>query len=402
MSLQHDRVLLTGATGVLGSYLMKELLETSESKIYCLIRAESNAHARTRLLTFLRIYDPSLKLQKEFNERVIPVIGDVSSHLLGLTESDYAELKAKIDVVVHSAAVTNLFLRMSRVEPTNITGTQNIIDFTLQTKQRYLCYISTHTIVGDKVFDHSVRFKESDYDIGQGFSYMTYQESKFRGEKMVRDAKERGLRWVIVRPGQIFGDSQSGNYPLRESNVSGLFYDILKTVIQTKLAMQSDTHFDVVPVDYVARATITLGLDPDSLFETYHLTNPDIKTYSDVIRIVKKVGYDVTIIPQEEYKRRLLASEVRADGNEYKSSTTSAFKWWFKRGFMFYKSAITDCTLTAEKLAQKGVFCPPIDERLMRTYLNTAARENYLPALERPSTLRSYESAMTHWPEATI
>src|SRR5690606_29715612 len=128
--------------------------------------------------------------------------------------------------------------------------------FCLATKNKYLCHISTHTIMGDKTFEKGVVFKETDYDIGQGFEHMTYQQTKFIAEGLVRDAARDGLVWNIFRPGQIFGESTTGNYPQGHSSVDGLFYDIFKTVAETGVAFYSTTHFDVVPVDYVSRGII--------------------------------------------------------------------------------------------------------------------------------------------------
>ncbi len=398
-----ENVFLTGATGVLGAHLLKELLKTTKAKVYCLIRAQSQEHAMERLSTLIRVYDPAFELKEEFLSRAVPVIGDASLPKLGLSDSDYQHLIENTDVTLHVAALTNLFLNYRRIEPINVGGTRSIIEFVLKTNSKYLCHVSTHTITGDKVFDPTVCFKEKDLDIGQGFDHMTYQKSKFIAEQMVREATKQGLVWNIMRPGQIFGESTTGRYPLRESNVSGLFYNILKTVIDTSLAMESPSYFDVVPVDYVSRATIALGLNPAKNFETYHLVNPDAKSYSEVISIIKKLGFKIEVIPQLEYKRRLLNNEITfVDGSEYKSGTTSAFKWWFKRGIHFYESASTDCEYTASVLRDYGIFCPRVDEKLLGTYVEAAVRQNYfLAPTMKKTTGRLIETAATNWTEVS-
>lgn len=403
LAVPPENVFLTGATGVLGAHLLTELLKTSQVKIYCLIRAQSLEHAMDRLSTLVRVYDPNFELQEEFLKRAIPVIGDVSLHQLGLSDTDYQNLVEKTDVTLHGAALTNLFLNYRRIEPTNVGGTRNIIEFALKTKTKYLCHISTHTINGDKVFDPNVKFKETDLDIGQGFEHMTYQKTKFISEQMVREAKKRGLNWNIMRPGQIFGESTTGRYPLRESNVSGLFYNILKTVIDTGLAMHSDAHFDVVPVDFVSKATLALGLSPKKLFETYHLVNPDAKSYTEVIEVIKKLGFKIDVISEDEYEKRLKNNEVTyIDGSEYKSGTTSAFKWWFRRGIHFYRSGMTDCSYTTNVLRDYGILCPPVDEKLLGTYVEAAVRQNYfLPPPAKATSSRKREVSTPVWTEVS-
>jgi len=208
--------------------------------------------------------------------------------------------------------------------------------------------------MGDKTFDKSLVYRETDLDIGQGFDHMNYQRTKFEAEKLIRAATEQGLVWNIVRPGQIFGDSRSGLYPHGMANITGLFYDILKTVSETACALFCRTHFDVTPVDYVSRGTIELGLRRNSYFETYHLTNPDMKRYHEVIELVKALGYPIDIVSQDEYRRRLFGREITSGNGEYKSPTTSAFKWWYKRDIDFSDSAVTDCTYTREVLEAHG------------------------------------------------
>src|SRR5438128_2065439 len=90
--LSHTKILLTGATGVLGGHLLKELLQNTKSKIYCLVRAENLKIGQERLLTFLRAYDPELSLQEEFDKRAVPVLGDISEENMGITPKVYKDL----------------------------------------------------------------------------------------------------------------------------------------------------------------------------------------------------------------------------------------------------------------------------------------------------------------------
>jgi thioester reductase-like protein len=386
-SLATQNIFLTGATGVLGGHLLKELLRSTDSTIYCLVRADSLQHADERLLGFLYTYDPSKKLEAAYRQRVRPVLGDLVQPKFGLEDEAYLDLARTIDVTVHCAALTNLFLNFKRIEPINVVGTQNIIRFCLKTWQKYLCHVSTHTVMGDKTFDASIRFKEDQLDIGQGFEHMTYQQTKFIAEQLVREASKDGLVWNIMRPGQIFGEAKTGYYPQGQGNIIGLFYDIFKTVIDTRTSLTSSTQFDVVPVDYVSQAVIYLGLQRKSFFETYHLTNPDVKTYSEVIGLLKKLGYPVTMVSQDEYKRRLFEREMFMNGSEYKSYTTSAFKWWFKREiFDFQQGAVTDATYTAKALEEKRILCPPLDVNLIRTYIEAGIKTNYFPLIPQKGT----------------
>ena len=376
----YRNIFLTGATGVLGAHLLRELLEFTDADIYCLVRAEDKTLGMERLQQFLAVYDPDGVMSAEFNARVHPVLGDVTSEYFGLTPTAWQELADRTDIMIHGAANTNLFALYQRIAPINVGGTKNAIKFGLAIPSKRFVYISTYTVMGDKTFDRDFTFRETDHDVGQGFAYLSYQQTKFEAEGFVRAAGAEGLNWKIMRPGQIFGESATGRYPRGQTNVSGLFYDIFKTIIESGVALYSDTIYDITPVDYVSRAIRFLALSEPQWHQTYHLTNPDAHTYTEVTRLLQSFGYKINIVPQDEYKAMLFGKQIRVDGAEYKSNTTKAFRWWYaKADYDFRWSCQTDCSWTTSLLVPRGIQCAKIDEALIGVYLETGIRESYFP-----------------------
>lgn len=373
-------VFLTGATGVLGGRILKDLLQATSSRIYCLARGQDAAHCRERVLSFLRVYDDDGTLEPEFQSRVIVLRGDVTQDRLGLSKPGYVKLQNHTDITIHAAANTSLLLKYKRLEPINVQGTARVIEFCLGTVEKKLSYVSTYTVMGDKTFDNGVRFQETDYDLGQGFKYMNYQRSKFRAEAMVRGAQERGLKWRIFRPGQIYGDSITGAYPHAETQVSGLFYDLFRTAMDTRVMPESYIHYDVVPVDYVSRGIIALSAGVENLFDVYHLTNPDAKTFAQVMGLLREIGYPIELLPEEIYKRKLRSGQITKNGAPYTSTMLKAFNlWYFTSKISFYGSAMTDCEYTRSKLDKLGVTCAPINRKLIETYVRAGIRVGYFP-----------------------
>jgi thioester reductase-like protein len=386
-------VFLTGATGVLGGRILKELLQSTSSRIYCLARGKGAAHCRERVLSFLRVYDDEDALESEFLCRVVVLDGDVTRERLGLTEECFAQLQRQTDITIHAAANTSLLVKYKRLEPINVQGTGRIIEFCLGTAAKRLSYVSTYTVMGDKTFDERVRFRERDYDLGQGFNHMNYQCSKFRAEAMVRGAQERGLQWRIFRPGQIYGDSITGAYPHSATQVTGLFYDLFKTAMDTGMMPEAYIHYDVVPVDYVSRAIVALSAGSDDFSDVYHLTNPDAKSFAQVMELLREIGYPIELLPEELYKQRLRDGTITKNGQPYSSTILKAFSlWYFISKVSFYGSAKTDCEYTRAKLEKLGVTCAPINRKLLETYVRAGVREGYFPRPARVGRQNGTES----------
>lgn len=387
-------VFLTGATGVLGGHILKDLLQSTSCRVYCLARGVDPVHCQERVKSLLRVYGRGAGLESEFLSRVTVLQGDVTQDRLGLSEQVFAELQSLTDITIHAAANTNLLATYERLEPINVHGTARVIEFCLGTAEKTLSYISTYTVMGDKTFDNRVRFQETDYDLGQGFEYMNYQRSKFIAEGLVRGARERGLQWRIFRPGQIYGDSDTGAYPLFETQFMGLFYDLFKTVMDTRVIPESNLHYDVVPVNYVSRGIVALSAGVENLFDVYHLTNPDAKTFSQIMGILREMGYPIDLIPEETYKEKLRAGEIMKNSEPYSSPMLKAFSlWYFTAKVSFYDSAMTDCEYTRKKLEKLAVTCAPIDRRLIETYVHAGIRKGYFPPPTHPAILNDNQNA---------
>jgi len=375
-----ETVFLTGATGVLGGRILKDLLQSTSARIFCLARGRDAVHCRQRVESLLTIYGADAGLESAFDSRVVVLNGDVTQARLGLSAGRFSELQGETALTIHAAANTSLLGKYQRLEPINVQGTARVIEFCLGTPGRSLSYVSTYTVMGDKTFDENVRFRETDYDLGQGFAHMNYQRSKFSAEAMVRAARSRGLRWRIFRPGQIYGDSVTGAYPHSATRVTGLFYDLFRTAMDTGVMPEAYLHYDVVPVDYVSRGIVALSAGSDNFFDVYHLTNPDAKSFAQVMGLLREVGYPIDLLPEEVYKQKLQSAQITKQGKAYTSTMLKAFyRWYFVSKVSFYASAQTDCEYTRSKLEQLGVTCAPVNRALIETYVRAGIREGYFP-----------------------
>lgn len=370
-------VFITGGTGVLGGYLAKLLLSESDKTLYLLTRAKTEELARKNLTDLLAIYDVPQNMIEDYMERVHFVLGDVSLPFLGIGEQKYQELTKMIDTVIHAAGIVSLHGLYNTLVPVNVFGTKQMIDFTLETKNKYMVYISSYSIMGDIILSKNPPFSEEDFDRGQQFYNMGYQQTKFEGEYLVREATEKGLKWNIIRPGDIFGDSKTGSYPLLLPHLTGIFYDILRTVIYTEKAVTSEVYFDMTPVDYVAKGTLYLGLEHPAFYGTYNLTNPSHHTYTNVIQILKKLGHQIKLLSFDDYMPLLMDKKLVYKGKPYSSRTLELLQ--FNPLMASVKASTpTETKITTEILNKQNIKCPDIDKNLLKTYLDYCKKTGYL------------------------
>ncbi|WP_141251491.1 non-ribosomal peptide synthetase, partial [Mycobacterium avium] len=287
-------VLLTGATGFLGRYLVLqwlERLELAEGKLICLVRAGSDEEARRRLEKTFDSGDP--RLLRYFHElagdHLEVIAGDKGEVNLGLDELTWRRLAESVDLIVDPAAVVNGALPYSELFGPNVAGTAELIRLALTTKLKPFTYVSTAN-VGDQIalpaFTEGADIRIiSPSRRNDGSRANGYGNSKWAGEVLLREANDLcGLPVAVFRSGMILaGTTYAG-----QLNLSDLVTRMVLSVVATGVAPRSfyqldaqgnrqRAHYDGLPVEFVAEAIATLGArlgrESQSGFETYHVMN---------------------------------------------------------------------------------------------------------------------------------
>ena len=151
-------IFLTGATGFLGVYLLNELLQKTTADIYCLTRYPKS-FGKKQLQEKLEFYN---FWQEELSDRIIPVEGDLSKKLLGLSKQNFQELATKIDVIYHNGAWVNSTRPYQTLKPTNVLGTQEVLRFASLTKTKPVHFISSIAVFSGKIYSEIEKVKETD------------------------------------------------------------------------------------------------------------------------------------------------------------------------------------------------------------------------------------------------
>lgn len=385
-----ESILLTGATGVLGGRLLQEILSATDASVYCLVRAENPEVALKRVEEMLFVYDEARTLRDQ-TWRILPLIGDVSQNRLGLSSETYDELIASINLVMHCAANVSLVAAYSKIAPVNVGGTANVVDFCL-TGKIPLLYTSSFSVIGDKLYENGFVMCETDLNVGQGFENMDYERSKFESENIIREAGQRGLDWVVVRPGNIWGDSQTGCYPLKAAKVKGIYYEMLKSLIETGLSISSDEDFDVTPVDYVAQACLYAAMNLHvSNNKTFHLVSPQPPTYDDIVAQIEAYGYVMRPVDTIKYFEALSEGRIFRGGKVYRSTFTDLLSILYDESDA-KELAKYDTREASHLLRGAGIICPPVDAALMSRYLDYSIKTGFLPRPDAQQPLAEISS----------
>ncbi len=310
-SAEVRTVLLTGATGFLGRYLVLELLERMElvdGTLICLVRAKSDEDARRRLDETFDSGDPQLlrHFQELAADHLEVVAGDKGEADLGLGEQTWQRLADTVDLIVDSAALVNFALPYSELFGPNVVGTAELIRIALTAKLKRFAYVSSAD-VADQI-EPSAFTEDADIRVISPtrpieFGVSGYGASKWAGEVLLREANDLcALPVAVFRCTMILADPAYAG----QLNVSDWFSRGLLSLVASGVAPGSfyqldaggnrqSAHFDGLPVKFVAEAIATLGAQVLDGFETYHVMNPhdDGIGFDEYVDWLIQAGYPI-------------------------------------------------------------------------------------------------------------
>jgi amino acid adenylation domain-containing protein/thioester reductase-like protein len=362
-------LLLTGATGFLGAFLLHDLLVKTRADIYCLVRAPDSERGRERIQAAL----DSFGLGGEGSiSRIIPVPGDLSRPYLGLSAARFDELASRLDVIYHNGAMVNAVYPYSFHKPTNVLGTQEVLRLACRSRAKLLHYVSTTGVAPAPSPPSSAVIREEDVLDDTRLPDDGYSRSKWVAERMVVEARSRGLPVSIYRPGRITGHSRTG-----VSNDGDLFSRILKTCIQLGKVplLDPSAAIDMVPVDYVSQALVHLSGREDSLDRVFHLVNPRPITWRELVDWIVEFGYPLQEVPFEVWiaERNRLVEE-----SEGQVSAALGLPSVAQLGRSMLHFARFDSRNTLEGLEGTSISCATADAQLLSTYFSHWIQSGYL------------------------
>lgn len=373
--VQGQMLVLTGATGLVGSYLLAELLSRSPRRVICLVRARDATHG------WERIAETARRLGLEIGrERVDIVPADLSLPRFGLTQGAFAELATKVFQIVHCGARVDWSARFEDLRPTNVGGTIEVIRLAALAGGAAIHHVSSIGVYplglsNRPSFDESERVAEGER------LRVPYFQSKWAAERALEQAQDRGIPVTIYRPGLVTGDARSGAELDPESN---LFAAFVAGVVRLESAPAVDKALGVVPVDFVASAIAALCLAEDNTNRRFVLLNPSPVKQSTFYGMLRGRAYRLSPTAFPRWRDRVLRLPREDPENPlarfavyYRTVTPQVMR---RLEATFSEGTPVDDRQTRAALTELGIRCPPLDAQLVDTYLDAYAARGLVPA----------------------
>jgi thioester reductase-like protein len=372
-ALNPGSVFLTGATGLLGAYLLDELMKRTRSVVCCLVRASDDARAWRRLVDHLKA---NCVWREEFASRVRVVAGDVSLPFMGLTRERFAELAREIGGIYHSAGRLNMALSYEQLKSANVTGTREVLRLACTEFIRPVHFVSSLAVCFSDLNAGGVLLKESDPPVFHSSLKGGYSKSKWVADRMVASAGERGLPVTIFRPIRIMGHSRTGV----NHDMGDLLPILLRGCVLLGKCPALDIRVTMVPVDYTSQAFVTLAGQPESWGRAFHLFNHAPIGWEHLMDILRSHGYSLDTMSWDNWRRELKRrAQDAAEPEENRRAFSTLLLALSAPHFLFYQRPELDDTNTREGLAGTGITCGPVDEALISTYISFWQAHGYLP-----------------------
>ncbi len=366
-------ILLTGATGFLGAFLLQELLDQTQADVFCLVRAPDVESATRRLQSNLKTYG---LWQEAYGARIVPILGDLAQPQLGISTSQFEQIAERIDAIYHNGALLNYVYPYAKFKPINVLGTQEVLRLACQTKIKPVHHISSVAVFESSAY-YNQRVTEADPIDRYEDIYLGYSQSKWVSEKLVEIAGQRGLPVTIYRPPLVSGHSQTGVW-----NTEGFLCRMIKGCIQMGSIMSDlDLLLDLSPVDYNSRAIVYLSKQKTSLGQAFHLQNPHLLHWHELTQFICSLGYPIQRISYEAWQEQL--SHER-DNPLYPLLPFFRHQWsdnltYIELNEQGYRPLI-DCEATVAALSESSIVCPPLDAQLLSTYFSYFINSGFLEA----------------------
>lgn len=303
MDTAQAPILLTGATGCLGSRVLAALLASGDNDIYCLVRAENDTVARARIEKTFAKY--GLPLPPAQAARLRAVAGDASLPCLGMDKNRYDMLAQSVRSVYHCAATVNMLADFETLAPANLDAVREVLNFALMGRRKDIHAASTLSVFVSTDQNKGL-LREDDKLENVRRVYGGYAQTKFAAECLLLNVPEDACRIWHYRFGLLTGDTQSGAAP--ERDFLALFGQGLAALGVMPDGFDEKLHVDITPVDYAARAMAHLSQNAPA--DIYHIAGKTPLSLGRLVAAMTRAGHALGRLAPANWREMLQTREM--------------------------------------------------------------------------------------------
>ena len=302
--LDLGNVLVTGATGYLGIHVLHELLENTDSRIYCLIRSSGSETVQNRLSSLMFYYFEK-NYREIMGERLFVLEGDIT-----IPESFGQFDDKNINTVFNCAAMVKHFAHDNIIADINVGGAKNVIGFCLK-NNAMMVQTSTMSIIEmgfEDMADRDFRPTEQNLYFGQDLSNQ-YVHSKFLAERAVLEAvAERGLTAKIMRYGNLAPRYSDGEFQANFNTNSAMGELRAYAALGCAPFDELDRVSEFSPIDMVAKATVALSRTPKNC-TVFHAITDQYIAMAHVFNEMSNAGLPIRFVDMEDFEKTFEAAK---------------------------------------------------------------------------------------------
>jgi amino acid adenylation domain-containing protein/thioester reductase-like protein len=368
--LQDPKIIfLTGVTGFVGIHLLQEILDTTSADIYCLVRAQDEFHAMEKIDHCYKQYH--IGRNEDQKPRIIPVIGDLSLPLLGLSEEQFKKLAAMLDLIYHSGSSVNFIEPYSYMKAPNVEGLREIIKLAGAERTTCLALLSTisvyswgHVFTGKKVMLESDDIEQNIMSVSKDIGYV---RSKYVMEAIADLAAKEGLPLITYRLGYAMCHSETG-----ASAPYQWWSGLVKNCVEFKsYPLLTELREGLITVDYMTRSMAHITKNKDAVGKKFNLiARPETNlTLENFFGLLKKY-YPLSLegLPYKEWRK-----QWEDDSRNRLYPLTSLFKDNMHEGLstveLYQNTYVWDCSNVIRFLEGSGIEEPLFDKKMLDAYL---------------------------------
>lgn len=371
-------VLLTGASGFLGTQLLGALLDQTQRELVCVVRGHSDDQARARLQQALAAQGLSAQLSRE---RVRVLCGDLSQPQLGLNDMSYASLRESCQVILHNGASVSLARSYSSLRDVNVLSTAQLLRLAASGRPKTLSYVSTlatalganpHGVLEERFVDYHDGLRDG------------YSQSKWASERLLARAQESGLPVQVYRLGRLVGPLQSAVV-----NREDLVWRMVAAGVRAGVLPSLPVREPWTPIDIVARLIVAQALQ-DNLSVTDAVLNvapTSLVALADVVRWTRSYGFALNDCAPADFHGHL-----QRKASEIDAATLAMFQAQEHSALPTIHAIETRACQRA--MARARLVWPEIGEPQLHRYLDTCVASGIVPEpLKRARRTASSQTA---------